>query len=172
LDFGEEKVNASHDLGLSGDDILDEDDFIQARIMKSLKGLPVMPKSQTTHTVGRGLLDEKTGSGTNFVQRDLYNKKRRKGTKKGMNVNHADLVGVDKDDPRDSIAHPFGNKADLINPLKNAHKIKIDETDGNFINNFLNKNIDITENRMSEVDSLIKSLRTRSSVSSNTTEEK
>ena len=168
LDFGEEKVNASHELD---GNILDEDDIALNKIMKNLRGLPVTARSQLSNVHNRSLLDEKTGAGANFAQRDLHNRKRRKGTKGNIDVDHAALVGVDKKDPRDSIAHPFGDKKDIINPLKNAHKVKIDETDKTYVNNFLDKNIDITENRMTEIDSLIKTLRSKSSASLNMPEE-
>jgi hypothetical protein len=88
----------------------------------------------------------------------------------GTRTHHADLAGSDKKDPRDSIAHPYGEKKDLVNPLKDAHKVKIDEKD-DFIEKFLDKSIRSTEQRDLEVEGILRSLDSIGSVS-NTTEEK
>lgn len=166
LDFGGEKSAEP----ATGEEQLGEDDFSPSKIMKHLKGFPVNPQSATRHSIGKHLLDEKTGLGPNFAQRDLHNRKRRKSTRSGITPDHSAMVGIDKDDPRDSIAHPFGDKKDLINPLKNAHKVKIDEDD-DFVGNFVERNIISTESKMSEIDSIIRSLKPTSSVPSNATEE-
>jgi hypothetical protein len=81
------------------------------------------------------------------------------------------MVGVDKKDPRDSIAHPYGEKKDLVNPLKNAHKVKIDE-DGNdkFLENYFDRNLNVTEINQQQINSILNSLKTNISAS-NTPEE-
>jgi len=81
------------------------------------------------------------------------------------------MVKSDKKDPRDSIAHPFGEKKDLINPLKNAHKFKVDESDS-FVDDYLNNKIVDTEKRDKEYKSLLKSLNSISSESNTSEEEK
>ena len=137
------------------------------------KGLPLRAFAGLSRNNSRKieLLDEKTKIGPDYAEREIYNKSRRKpvGTA-GTRTHHKDLVGSDKKDPRDSIAHPFGEKEDLINPLKNAHKTKIEEAD-NFIEDYLDKNINVAEKRDREIEGIIKSLSGISSVSNTTGEE-
>lgn len=137
------------------------------------KGLPLRAFAGLSRSESRKieLLDEKTKIGPNYAEREIYNKSRRKpvGTA-GTRTHHKDLVGSDKKDPRDSIAHPFGEKQDLINPLKDAHKTKIDESDS-FIDDYLDKNINVAEKRDRELEGIIRSLAGISSVSNTTGEE-
>lgn len=149
---------------------LDDDQVDLSRIAAS-KGLPLKAFSGLTRTAPtkRGILDEKTKIGPNYADREIYNKSRRKMTGSiGTRSHHADMANSDKKDPRDSIAHPYGEKKDLINPLKNAHKVSIDENDG-FIDSYLSRNIDDAERRDLEVESILKSLNNISAL--NTTEE-
>lgn len=151
---------------------MDLDQEIDLSKVASSKGLPLRAFSGLTRNMPSRveLLGEKTKIGPDYAEREIYNKSRRKpvGTA-GTRTHHKDLVGSDKKDPRDSIAHPFGEKEDLINPLKNAHKVKIDENE-DFVEKFLNKSINETERHALEINGIIKSLKGISSAS-NTTEE-
>ena len=81
------------------------------------------------------------------------------------------MAGSDKKDPRDSIAHPFGEKEDLVNPLKDAHKFKIDETE-EFVDSYLDGKLNDAERRDHEVKSILKSLGSISSRSNTSGEKK
>jgi|694.fasta_scaffold11417_8 hypothetical protein len=155
---------------------LDEDDFepaINFDHIATLKGLPLRAFSGLTRAPGvmsKGLLDE-TAAGPDYAARERHNAPRRKGTRANTSSDHNAMVGVDKKDPRDSIAHPYGEKKDLVNPLKNAHKVKIDE-DGNdkFLENYFDRNLNVTEINQQQINSILNSLKTNISAS-NTPEE-
>jgi hypothetical protein len=142
--------------------------------VSKIRGLPLRAFAGLTRSApsSKSLLDERTKMGDNYAEREIYNKSRRKpiGTA-GTRTHHKDLVGSDKKDPRDSIAHPFGEKQDLINPLKNAHKVKIDEND-EFVESFLDKNIVDAERRDLEVEGILRSLKGINSAFNTTEEEK
>lgn len=139
-----------------------DDDFpVDLTKIASAKGLPLRAFAGLTRIeqTNRRLLDEKTKIGANYSDREIYNKSRRKMVGSvGTRTHHADLVKSDKKDPRDSIAHPYGEKKDLVNPLKNAHKVKIDEND-DFLENYLDKNLSKTERHDLEIEGIIKSLK-------------
>jgi hypothetical protein len=138
------------------------------------KGLPLRAFAGLTRTneTNKKLLDEKTRIGPNYAEREIYNKSRRKMVGSiGTRTHHGDMVKSDKKDPRDSIAHPFGEKQDLINPLKNAHKVKIDEND-DFVDDYLEGKISDTERRDKEVEGILRSLGSISSASNTAEEEK
>lgn len=151
---------------------LDDEEKIDFARIASAKGLPVRAFSGLTRKESdrRGLLDEKTKIGPDYAEREIYNKSRRKpvGTI-GTRTHHGDMVKSDKKDPRDSIAHPFGEKQDLINPLKNAHKPDLAEGD-EFVEKYLTSKIGQIERSDLEVEGIIKSLRSINSAS-NTPEE-
>lgn len=152
----------------------DGDPEVDLSKIAASKGLPLKAfagLSRVQQPQQRKILDEKTKIGPDYAEREIYNRSRRKMTGSvGTRTHHADMVGSDKKDPRDSIAHPYGEKKDLINPLKDAHKVKIDEND-DFVEEFLNKSIRSTEMRDLEVEGILRSLDSIGSVS-NTTEEK
>jgi hypothetical protein len=135
------------------------DDDIDLSRVASAKGLPLKAFSGLTRTnqTNKKLLDEKTRMGPGYAEREIYNASRRKKGSAGTRTHHADLVKSDKKDPRDSIAHPYGDKKDLINPLKDAHKVKIDESD-DFLVDFLDDKINDAERRDLEVESILRSL--------------
>lgn len=138
------------------------------------KGLPLRAFAGLTRTneTNKKLLDEKTRIGPNYAEREIYNKSRRKMVGSiGTRTHHGDMVKSDKKDPRDSIAHPFGEKQDLINPLKNAHKVKIDENE-DFVDDYLEGKISDTERRDREVEGILRSLGSISSASNTAEEEK
>jgi len=157
---------------------IDEDDLaVNLDKIAAIKGLPLRAFAGLTRAPGtpRSLLDE-TAAGPDYAARERHNARRRKGTKAGMNSDHAAMVGVDKKDPRDSIAHPYGEKKDLVNPLKNAHKVKIDEKDGTeesdvFLESYFNKNLDATETNQQQIDRILKNLRPSISESNTSGEE-
>ena len=155
---------------------LDEDDFmpeVNFDQIATMKGLPLRAFAGLTRAPGvsKGLLDE-TAAGPDYAKRERHNAPRRKGTRAGMNTDHAAMVGVDKKDPRDSIAHPYGEKKDLVNPLKNAHKVKIDESDNDtFLESYLDRNLDATEMNQQQIDSILKNLRPNISESNTSGEE-
>ncbi len=154
---------------------IDETDFepgVDLSKVASAKGLPLKAFAGLTRREQpqRKILDEKTKIGPDYAEREIYNKSRRKMTGSvGTRTHHSDMVKSDPKDPRDSIAHPFGEKQDLINPLKNAHKVKIDENEG-FIDDYLDNKINDAEKIDKDFMSLINSL-TKISSGSNTTEE-
>jgi hypothetical protein len=160
--------------GLPKIDELDGDPEIDLSRIAASKGLPLKAFAGLTRSPPvspRKILDEKTKVGPDYAEREIYNRSRRKMTGSiGTRTHHDDLAGSDKKDPRDSIAHPYGEKKDLVNPLKNAHKIKIDEKDS-FIEKFLDRSIRSTEQRDLEVEGILRSLDNIGSVS-NTTGEK
>ena len=59
-------------------------------------------------------------------------------------------------DQSDSIAHPFGHKQDLVNPLKG---LKL--TEDNFLDSFLDQKITQNAKMTSEMRSTLKSLEKR-----------
>jgi hypothetical protein len=155
---------------------LDEDEFetpINLDQIASIKGLPLRAFAGLSRAPGvasRSLLDE-TKAGPDYAARERHNARRRKGTRANTSTDHAALVGVDKSDPRDSIAHPYGEKKDLVNPLKNAHKVKIDESgNDDFFDTYLDSKLDITEMNQHNINRIIKNLRSNNS-ESNTPEE-
>lgn len=176
LDLGSGPVNAGDSRNpfrlpaLDEDDLMPEINFDQ---IAAIKGLPLRAFSGLTRAPGtsRSLLDE-TAAGPDYAKRERHNAPRRKGTRAGINTDHAAMVGVDKKDPRDSIAHPYGEKKDLVNPLKNAHKVKIDESekDNSFIESYFDRNLDMTEISQHQIDRILKNLRPNIS-ESNTSEE-
>lgn len=150
------------------------EDNIDLSKIASSKGLPLKAFAGLSRAapVKRELLDEKTRIGKDYAEREIYNKSRRKMVGSiGTRTHHSDMVKSDKKDPRDSIAHPYGEKKDLVNPLKNAHKTKIDEGDG-FVDEYLSKNISDAERRDLEVKSILKSLNGISSAYNTAEEEK
>jgi hypothetical protein len=153
---------------------LDDEPEIDLNKIASAKGLPLRAFAGLARpgNVNRHLLDEKTKIGPDYTEREIYNRSRRKMVGSiGTRTHHNDMVKSDKKDPRDSIAHPFGEKQDLINPLKNAHKFKVDESDS-FVDDYLNNKIVDTEKRDKEYKSLLKSLNSISSESNTSEEEK
>jgi hypothetical protein len=155
---------------------IDEDDLspeINFDQIASIKGLPLRAFAGLSRAPGtvKSLLDE-TAAGPDYAKRERHNAPRRKGTRAGINSDHAAMVGVDKKDPRDSIAHPYGEKKDLVNPLKNAHKVKIDEgdKDDSYIESYFDRNLDVTEMNQQQIDRILKNLRPSIS-ESNTSEE-
>jgi len=151
---------------------LEDEENVDFSKIAAAKGLPVRAFSGLTRKEPsvRSLLDEKTKIGPNYAEREIYNKSRRKpvGTI-GTRTHHHDMVRSDKKDPRDSIAHPFGEKQDLINPLKNAHKPDLSEND-EFVENYLSRKIGQIERSDLEVEGIIRSLGNTISAS-NTPEE-
>jgi hypothetical protein len=152
----------------------DRDSEIDLSRITTSKGMPLRAFAGLTRQKqpASSLLGEKTNIGPDYAEREIYNRSRRKapGTA-GTTTHHAHLVGSDKKDPRDSIAHPFGEKEDLINPLKNAHKVKIDETE-EFVDSYLDDKINDAERRDHEVKGILKSLDSISSRSNTAGEKK
>jgi hypothetical protein len=152
---------------------IDYDEDVDLSKIAAAKGLPLKAFAGLSRPrpEKRQILDEKTKIGPDYAEREIYNRSRRKMTGSiGTRTHHNDMVKSDKKDPRDSIAHPHGEKKDLINPLKNAHKVKIDEGDS-YIEDFLDKSLKSTERHDLEVEGILRSLGSIGSVS-NTTEEK
>ena len=150
----------------------DDDPEIDLSRVASMKGLPLKAFAGLNRAKSprMELLGEKTKIGPDYAEREIYNRSRRKMTGSvGTRTHHKDLVGSDKNDPRDSIAHPYGEKKDLINPLKNAHKPDLDES-GTFIDDYLDSRLRYTENQDLEIRGIINSLGTISSVSNTTGE--
>lgn len=135
------------------------DDDIDLTRVAAMKGLPLKAFSGLTRTnqVNKKLLDEKTRMGPGYAEREIYNASRRKKGSAGTRTHHAELVGHDKTDPRDSIAHPYGEKKDLVNPLKDAHKVKIDEGD-EYLDEYLDDKLNDAETREREVKSILRML--------------
>lgn len=152
---------------------LDYEEDVDLSKIAAAKGLPLKAFAGLSRPrpEKRQILDEKTKIGPDYAEREIYNKSRRKMAGSiGTRTHHNDMVKSDRKDPRDSIAHPHGEKKDLINPLKNAHKVKIDEGD-DYIEDFLDKSLKSTERHDLEVEGILRSLGSIGSVS-NTTEEK
>lgn len=153
---------------------LDLDPEVDLSRVASAKGLPLKAFAglRRTNETNKKLLDEKTRIGPDYAEREIYNKSRRKMVGSiGTRTHHGDMVKSDKKDPRDSIAHPYGEKKDLINPLKNAHKVKIDEAD-DFVEEYLDEKIVDAEKRDRNVESILKSLGNINSGFNTTEEEK
>ena len=135
------------------------DDDIDLSRVASAKGLPLKAFAglSRTNQATRQILDEKTRPGPGYAEREIYNASRRKPGSAGTRTHHSDMVKSDKKDPRDSIAHPYGDKKDLVNPLKNAHKVKIDESD-DFLDDYFDDKLSDAEKRDHAVESILRTL--------------
>jgi hypothetical protein len=149
------------------------DDDIDLTRVAAAKGLPLKAFAglSRSNQPNRRILDEKSRPGPGHAEREIYNASRRKPGSAGTRTNHADLVKSDKKDPRDSIAHPFGDKKDIINPLKNAHKVKIDESD-EYLDDYFDDKLSDAERRDIEVETILRSLDKKNPKSNTKGEEK
>ena len=160
---------ASDNRNKFGLDLLGEPDFDLSRLSINDENAPIKAQS-TVDAIGRKLLGERI-EGKTQADRDRYNaKRRRRGHLHNMS-DHSAMVSHDKSDQTDSIAHPFGAKNDLINPFKDVLKEIEDDDDFSENDDYV-----FSDLRMSEVNSVVGSLRRRKIVNnqisaSNTTEE-
>lgn len=160
---GEESGGSPTDLGSSlaalGEvDELDDPDLEEqdmASKVINISKYPVRPNSNLS--LKSSLLGEATANGPDYVARDKKNKKRRVSPN-NQNVDHSRLVGHDKNKQTDSITHPFGAKNDLINPFKDP----LSETDFDDFaepSEYLREKNIFNDMRLSEIESVIKSLK-------------
>ena len=105
---------------LSEKDQIDSDDFDSSMLSIEDEYAPIKAQHFVDRMFPRQTLTEKTAMGPDYAKREIRNKKRRR-IDKGM-PDHARMTSHDTKNQSDSITHPFGEKQDLINPLKNAHK--------------------------------------------------
>ena len=132
---------------------LEEQDMVSKVI--NISKYPVRPNSNLS--LKSSLLGEATANGPDYVARDKKNKKRRVSPN-NQNVDHSRLVGHDKNKQTDSITHPFGAKNDLINPFKDP----LSETDFDDFaqpSEYLREKNIFNDTRLSEIESVIKSLK-------------
>ena len=88
------------------------------------------------------------------IDRVKYNRSRRR--RNALNTDHLAMASHSRKNQSDSITHPFGNKGDLINPLKG---LKISEE--TFIDSFLDQKISQNTKMTSQMRSTLKSLEKR-----------
>jgi len=137
------------------DKMFDDDDNITTSSSNYTR-YPVNPNKNLS--LKKSLLGE-TAPGPDYVERDKKNRKRRVNPL-NQNVDHAKLVSHSKSKQSDSITHPFGAKSDLINPFKNPMSEQDDDSnDLDFVSEYLDEKIVFGDTRMSEIDSIINSLR-------------
>jgi hypothetical protein len=87
-----------------------------------------------------------------------YDRSRRKHGP--ANVDHLSMTSHSRKDPSDSVANPYGNKSDLINPLKG---LKLEED--SFVNKFFDEKIAQNTKMTSELRSTLKSLDSKINIS-------
>tara|TARA_B100000700_G_scaffold181313_1_gene200003 strand:+ start:1025 stop:3088 length:2064 start_codon:yes stop_codon:yes gene_type:complete len=98
--------------------------------------------------------DEEDEKKETLGDRAKYNRSRRRRNQ--LNTDHLAMTTHSRKDQSDSIAHPFGHKQDLVNPLKG---LKL--TEDNFLDSFLDQKITQNAKMTSEMRSTLKSLEKR-----------
>jgi hypothetical protein len=125
-------------------------DFDITRLSINDEYAPIRAQSIVDRFAPKATLTEKTEMGPDYAKRELRNKRRRR-INKGMS-DHSRMTSHDSKNQSDSLTHPFGEKQDLINPMKNAHKdlMKFESRDDHY-----------SDTSTVEIDSIVKSLKNK-----------
>ena len=92
------------------------------------------------------------------LEKIKYDRSRRKH--RPTNVDHLAMTSHSRKDPSDSVANPYGEKSDIVNPFKG---IKLEED--NFINKYFDEKIVQNTKMTSELRSTLKSLDSKINIS-------
>ena len=92
------------------------------------------------------------------LEKIKYDRSRRKH--RPSNVDHLAMTSHSRKDPSDSVANPYGEKSDIVNPFKG---IKLEED--NFINKYFDEKIVQNTKMTSELRSTLKSLDSKINIS-------
>jgi hypothetical protein len=135
---------------LAEEDKIDQEEFDASRLSINDEYAPIKAQQFVDRMFPRQTLTEKTAMGPDYAKRELRNKKRRR-IDTGMS-DHGRMTSHDPKNQSDSISHPYGEKKDLINPLKDAHKdlMKFESQEDHY-----------GDTNTSEIDSIVKGLKAR-----------
>jgi hypothetical protein len=138
----------------TGGPLSEKDSFDQEFDMSNLsindEYAPIRAQNIVDRFAPKATLTEKTALGPDYAKRELRNKKRRR-INKGMS-DHSRMASHDTKNQSDSIAHPFGEKQDLINPMKGAHKDLM---------KFESRIDHYSDTTTAEIDSIVKGLKSK-----------
>ena len=102
--------------------------------------------------------DEEDDEGNPILDKVKYNRSRRR--RNALNTDHASMTMHKRENQSDSVAHPYGHKSDLVNPLKNALK-GTGLSEELFINNYLDEKITQNVKMTAQLRSTLKSLESK-----------